>query len=311
MKRDRRKREHRAAIIGAAAAVLVACNALVGLDRDYALAPGGDAALDTRPDPTTDGESPGDDAGATLDAALDADAAPELVCPDRTGPSMVRVGSYCIDSTEVTESQYAEFLAADAGFSGPRPSACRWKNDFTPGKFNLPSCRWNPGTYPHLPVTCVDWCDAYAYCRWAGKHLCGAISGGTIAWDSGADLDPQQDEWYGACSKGDGREYPYGATYDLGECNDNESGIGELADAGSMPGCEGAYAKLYDMVGNAFEFENSCSGDSGAADLCLLRGGSWAKSRFEFSKCSGRGVLDRRDNRFDDFGIRCCGTLGN
>jgi formylglycine-generating enzyme len=303
----KRRRTHRAAIVGAAALVLVACNALVGLDRDYAIAPGVDGGGDTHTDGTADAIVPVED-GGLIDAAPDVAPDVEVPCPNRTGPSMLRIGSYCIDSTEVTESQYAEFLAAAPGFSGPRPSACSWKNDFTPGKLNLPSCRWDPETYPHLPVTCIDWCDAYAYCRWAGKHLCGAIGGGAITWNSGADTDPKKDEWYQACSKGDGREYPYGATYDLGKCNDNESGIGELVDAGSMTGCEGAHPGLYDMVGNAFEFENSCAGDSGASDLCLLRGGSWAKSRDEFSKCSGRGVLDRRDNRYDDFGIRCCGN---
>ncbi len=305
MKR-RQARSHRAAMVGVAAIVLVACNAIVGLDRDYALAPGVDAGRDAPRDAAEDAGVVLEDAG--VDAAADADASVDVPCPNQTGPTMLRIGSYCIDSTEVTEAQYAEFLEADAGFSGLRPSACRWKANFTPGNPALTSCRWNPEAYPHLPVTCVDWCDAYAYCRWAGKHLCGAIGGGQVEWDSGADLDPHQDEWFQACSKGDGREYPYGPTYDLGECNDNDSGTGELVDAGAMTGCEGAYPGLFDMVGNAFEFENSCSGDAGAGDYCLLRGGSWAKSRFAFSKCSGRGVLDRRDNRFDDFGIRCCGN---
>jgi Sulfatase-modifying factor enzyme 1 len=31
---------------------------------------------------------------------------------------------------------------------------------------------------PANPVACVDWCDAFAYCRSIGKRLCGAFGGG-------------------------------------------------------------------------------------------------------------------------------------
>lgn len=301
----KRRRTHRMAIVGACAFVLLACNAIVGLDRDYAIGP-------TGPDAHRDADVDANDAsvvsirdGAVSDASSDADA--EAPCPNLTGPTMVRVGSFCIDSTEVTEQQYAEFLASDAGFGGAAPAVCTWKSNFTPGMVGLTNCRWNPAQYPQLPVTCIDWCDAYAYCRWAGKHLCGAIGGGAVPWDSGADSDPQKDEWYRACTKGDGREFPYGPTYDLGACNDYASTIGELTNAGANAACQGGYAGIYDMVGNAFEFANSCSANTGASDYCLLRGGSWSKTHDEFSRCNGRGVLDRRDNRFDDFGIRCCG----
>ena len=305
----RRRRTKLAAIVGSGAVLLVACNALVGLDRDYAVAEG-DGSLDGRGD-ATDVVVVDEDAGDVVgDGGLDADADVDVPCRGTAGPTMVRINaatSYCIDSTEVTEADYALFVASGVGFGAARPSACAWKASFVPGSPDQElKCRWDPETYPHLPVTCVDWCDAYAYCQWAGKRLCGEVGGGSVPWDAGIDTNQQRDEWYRACSRAGGREYPYDTRYAVGACNDREAGVGELVDAGAMTQCQGGYPGIYDMVGNAFEFENSCSGDSGADDTCLLRGGSWAKSPTEFSRCSGRGVGDLRRARFDDLGIRCC-----
>ena len=47
-------------------------------------------------------------------------------CPTGRGPTMIAVGTYGIDSTEVTQSQYAAFLAAKAGDTSGQPSQCQW-----------------------------------------------------------------------------------------------------------------------------------------------------------------------------------------
>jgi formylglycine-generating enzyme required for sulfatase activity len=219
---------------------------------------------------------------------------------------MIRIGDYCIDSTEVSQGEYDKFLEAGAGF-GPNaaPAGCQWKTTFVPGKVGG-KCRWDLGERGDRPVECVDWCDAFAYCRWAGKRLCGAIGGGPVAWAPGEDIDATKDEWYRACAKDGSQAYPYGEDFKPGACNIGDPDAGTVRARDETSQCVGAYEKLYNMVGNVYEWEDSCSGDAGASDLCKERGGSWHVVDTEANKCTGRGAGDRRDGRFNDVGIRCC-----
>jgi hypothetical protein len=59
-------------------------------------------------------------------------------------------------------------------------------------------------------VVYVDWCGAYAYCAWAGKHLCGAIGGGPTPYSHETDptlyeafAAPRVSEWTNVCSAGE------------------------------------------------------------------------------------------------------------
>src|SRR5690606_34323252 len=58
------------------------------------------------------------------------------------------------------------------------------------------------------PQTCVDWCDAFAYCAAIGKQLCGRYGPGEISISSFTDasLSP----WYNACSSGGMYLFPTG-----------------------------------------------------------------------------------------------------
>src|SRR5271155_845872 len=81
--------------------------------------------------------------------------------------------SYCIDRLEVTNQAYAEFLAdVDAAAPQQPPGKCEWNADYAP------AAAVDAGA--DLPVLGVDWCDAYAYCAWANKRLCGAMDGGPL-----------------------------------------------------------------------------------------------------------------------------------
>ena len=82
------------------------------------------------------------------------------------GPTLVPVanGLFFIDATEVTVAQYAEFLTAKAGdVSGQPQDVCGWNSTYEPAALPDP---------PNFPASNIDWCDARAYCEWAGKHLC-------------------------------------------------------------------------------------------------------------------------------------------
>ncbi|MBN1605630.1 MAG: hypothetical protein JW940_03315 [Polyangiaceae bacterium] len=76
-----------------------------------------------------------------------------------------------------------------------------------------------PGCDDH-PQVCVDWCDAYAYCKGVGKRLCGEIGGGPT--DFGAYADVNQDPWYNACTSHGARSssgFVYGDDYNPQACN--------------------------------------------------------------------------------------------
>jgi formylglycine-generating enzyme len=217
-------------------------------------------------------------------------------------PSGAAASSHCIDATEVTNSHYAEFLAAAVGTqSGP----CSWNLTYTP------SSGWPATGKESHPVVNVDWCDAFAYCSWAGKRLCGKIGGGSNAFANLA--DPTQSEWFNACSAGGLRNYPYGNTYDPLKCVGNgydgtagyQTGSDKMFPVQSAIGCQasGAYAGVYDLSGNAWEWEESCNGTAGANDQCRQRGGSFTN---DGALVCDYADSDRRDYADGSISFRCC-----
>ena len=107
---------------------------------------------------------------------------------------MVRLPEgHCIDSTEVTQGQYAAWLGGAPSTAGQR-SECEWNESYEP------VCDWEPETKANYPVVCVDWCDAYAYCQGVGKRLCEGRGGGANDWDDYAEAS--QSQWHNACVSG-------------------------------------------------------------------------------------------------------------
>lgn len=205
---------------------------------------------------------------------------------------------FWIDSTEVTRAQYEAWLEKNPS-AGAQPEECSWNTDFTPG------CHWPPGEEPNHPVSCVDWCDAYAYCQGVGKRLCGKIGGGPAALEDRDDATRSQ--WYYACSSGGLYEYPYGNDYDPSACNLEDSGLTSTAPVGSFPACqssENGFGSVFDLCGNLAEWVDACNASKGSDDQCNHHDGSFAFSAVG-ARCRLAGPSSRSE-RAGGLGFRCC-----
>jgi sulfatase modifying factor 1 len=142
------------------------------------------------------------------------------------------------------------------------------------------------------PVSRVTWCDAHAFCKWAGKRLCGGVA---------ADRDASSGEWFGVCSKNGTQSYPYGPAFASGTCTENAAGP---ALVGSKPGCEGGAPGVFDLSGNVREWIDSCD----ALDQCASAGSAYTSvpdGVTEVGSC--RDTYDyARLGSDPSIGFRCC-----
>jgi formylglycine-generating enzyme len=251
------------------------------------------------------GQSPPD---AAVDANVDAGINPCLAGDGTAGPRMIQADGYCIDSTEVTVAQYMQFVA-DAGPAGNfgQIPVCAWNAGFGPDTAGTIDSRCtpanvDPSTRADYPMTCVNWCEAVAYCEWAGKRLCGAIGGGSVPYGS-ADTGSQ---WFLACASTQGDEYPNDSN-DGGSCQLKKSGT---APVGTV-GCNGSYPGLSDMVGNVEEWTDSCDtsgqtpdGGGTSFDQCHELGDEF-ENFFGGAGCAATDS-DYRNETWAGIGFRCC-----
>jgi formylglycine-generating enzyme required for sulfatase activity len=261
-------------------------------------------------------------------------------------------GVYCIDEIEVTKAQYSAFLYANVNIDN-QISVCKPPTNYA----FVPRAAWppiesaqTPQPLPSggatafnmsLPVHYVDWCDAYAYCKWANKQLCGSVTGGTVA-PALAD-SPNEDAWMNACSAGGANTWPHGNVFD-GRCNgtyhgsdgggpipqyngygfaiNQDEGVHQVNN-GDVSGnydtihfaeCAGGVPGLYHMSGNVAEWEDSCDGTA-ADSKCRVRGGSFfAQGDSTTLSCKGNRSEQRvppdlgnpDTDVLRDVGFRCC-----
>lgn len=143
----------------------------------------------------------------------------------------VFVDTFAIDKFEVTNGRYLEFVKA-IGHRVPQnprnPTRNLWQGDSI------------TDVLTDRPVINVDWFDAEAYCRWAGKRL------------------PTEAEWEKAAKGTSDRRFPWGNVEPTPKhLNYNQRWIGEktLMPVGSYEAGKSPYG-LYDMAGNVWEWVN-------------------------------------------------------
>jgi hypothetical protein len=255
----------------------------------------GDAGTTSTTEPA-DGGTTSDTTGAASEATGDPGPCQDVcgtpgcgACPDA---DMVAYPGFSIGAREVSNGEYQQFLAAEQD-PAMQPDECAWNDDYTPASW--------PASDPKLPVVDIDWCDARAYCAWAGQRLCGAISGGPAS--PLEIVDPSENQWYRACSNGDYRPYPYGYFYNKLACNGADALLGGLLGVGLLPGCAPPGVGVFDLSGNVWEWVDSCFGDGPDAE-CMRRGGSFYSDPSAL-RCDVLSTRPR-STAVHYVGIRCC-----
>ena len=207
--------------------------------------------------------------------------------PDERPAREVTVSSFWMDEHEVTNRQFARFVARTGCITTAEQRG--WSYVFDPGREEWVKCRgadWrHPGgpdtTINHrddYPVVHVSWYDAEAYARWAGKRL------------------PTEAEWeYAARSGLRDADYPWGREELIGgryQANYRQHGQPPDADGYRRLAPVRSFAAsrfgLYDLSGNVWEWCHDFYGEGyyrdgprhdppGPAEgqFRVQRGGSW------------------------------------
>lgn len=227
------------------------------------------------------------------------------VCPSDMQRVITAVSDfYCIDSAEVTNQQYLAFTKRYTVDTVIATTECEANASLVPDE----SCGGALTDVPSrdLPVVCVDFCDAQAYCMMRGRRLCGRVGG--VMNNPGDDANATASEWYAACTGPNEYVYPYGDAASATACNGSGYAPSDMGprDVETLASCQGGVHGVYNMSGNVSEWEWSCT-SSKANAICSTRGGGFRDGPYEL-RCTGSIGVNRLDAS-DSLGFRCCADL--
>jgi formylglycine-generating enzyme required for sulfatase activity/CheY-like chemotaxis protein len=224
---------------------------------------------------------------------------------------------YYIDKYEVTLGQYLKFLKAvrDAGTDAAwRYPTQKGEKDHQPVDWadhvengvrvaGIFSCIKNREPYHKeyitldYPVFNVDWYDAQAYAKWAGKRL------------------PTEHEWEKAARGPNGNLFPWGNTFQL---NANTSVVAPDAspDDATHPAVQmtvddspqdRSFYGVYDLAGNVSEWTSDLvpSTRLNSVEVAVIRGANFTTRSLEHEKLTNRSTDFVPESRFIWLGFRC------
>lgn len=256
--------------------------------------------------------------------------------PERFEPETpqhpVRIDSFWIDQTEVTNEHFVQFLnensntegVTEAQSFGPllmpqegQTSEDAWLRMDNARVQVLGDNRFGAAAgFENHPVVGVTWFGAAAYCEWAGGRL------------------PTEAEWEYAARGSEGRFFPWGDSSTarglLNYCDSScvlpskdpahTDGYRETAPVGSFPN-GASWANLFDMAGNAQEWVtdwyskdfyaslpnnspavNPAGSDTGVTHM--LRGGGWGGT-LSLARTAARNYSSGGLYTIYDVGFRC------
>lgn len=284
------------------------------------LAPGCEKDPEIRPEGTAGGATRPEDLG----------------CPSGLpGAELVRLQTqegvvFCMDQREVTWGEYDAFLTAKRGDVSGQPPECSWNRGYEPEYYvpndtNYTSTKCEEAVRPvskDAAANCLDFCDALAYCAWAGKRLCGAVGvkaadGGVMLFeDAGVDLTKPTTEYGYACTQGGTTKYPYGDDYEAARC---DAFFWGRPDAGAPPAvgavegnpCHGArppFDQIYGLVGAMDQWSGLCRVNQqpvGPPTLSCMIAGAYP-SVSDVPGCLEDVGTTGAASKSASIGLRCC-----